>query len=149
MTQEAATRNADEIIALLGLRPHPEGGHFIEVFRDEPASGGRAHSTAIYFLLKAGESSHWHRVDAAECWHFYAGGPLRLRIVQDGRATEHILGTDLSAGQRPLGVVPPGAWQAAAPLGAWTLVGCTVAPGFDFDTFELAPPGWTPPGAST
>ena len=132
---------ADEIIALLDLKPHPEGGWFRETFRDPRAVGGRSVGTAIYFLLKADERSHWHRVDAAEIWHWHAGGPLRLRIEGQG---DLILGADLAAGQRPQGVVSAGAWQAAEPMGDWVLVGCTVSPGFDFAGFELAPPGVTP-----
>lgn len=137
---------ADEIIAALGLEPHPEGGHFAETFRD-PAAGekGRAASTAIYYLLRAGENSHWHRVDAAEVWHFYAGSPLELRISQDGKALQtYILGTNLASGERPQIVVPTHAWQSARSLGDWTLVGCTVAPGFEFSGFEMAPEGWEP-----
>lgn len=133
---------ADEIIRLLDLAPHPEGGHFRETFRDPRAVDGRSVGTAIYFLLKAGERSHWHRVDAAEIWHFHAGAPLALEIEGQG---EIVLGPDLAAGQRPQGVVPAGAWQAARSLGDWTLVGCTVSPGFEFSAFELAPPGWSPP----
>lgn len=137
---------ADEIISLLGLEPHPEGGYFVETFRDADGDK-RAHSTAIYYLLKAGERSHWHRVDAAEIWHWHAGGPLSLSISADGLAHEtRILGPDLAAGQRPQLVVPTDHWQAAAPLGDFTLVGCTVAPGFDFSGFEMAPPGWSPGG---
>lgn len=132
---------AEEIIALLDLKPHPEGGWYRETFRDAQTVGGRSAGTAIYFLLKAGERSHWHRVDAAEIWHWHAGGPLRLQI--EGQA-DVILGADLAAGQRPQGVVPAGAWQAAEPMGDWTLAGCTVSPGFDFAGFELAPPGVTP-----
>lgn len=131
---------AAEIIALLGLEPHPEGGWYRENFRDEPA-GGRAKSTAIYFLLEAGGISAWHRIDAAELWHWYAGAPLQLDIADTGPAKSIILGNDLAAGQRPQGIVPPGAWQSARSLGDWTLAGCTVAPGFDFAHFELAPPG--------
>jgi predicted cupin superfamily sugar epimerase len=131
------------LIARLGLQPHPEGGHYRETFRDAFSySGERAYSTAIYFLLKAGEQSRWHRIDAAEIWHFYAGDPLELRIASrpdDAMAEPHTLGLDFAAGQRPQIVVPPGQWQAARPLGAYTLVGCTVAPGFDFSKFELAP----------
>jgi uncharacterized protein len=138
---------ADEIIRLLGLAPHPEGGHFVETFRDDETPGGRAASTAIYFLLRAGERSHWHRVDAAEAWHFYAGDPLELTIAEAGeRAASHRLGSDLAAGERPQAVVPKGVWQSARSLGAWTLVGCTVAPGFEFTGFELAPAGWQPAG---
>ena len=132
---------ADEIIALLDLKPHPEGGWFRETFRDPRAVEGRSVGTAIYFLLKADERSHWHRVDVAEIWHWHAGGPLRLRIEGQG---DLVLGADLAAGQRPQGVVPAGAWQAAEPMGDWVLVGCTVSPGFDFAGFELAPPGVTP-----
>lgn len=136
---------ADRIIAALGLARHPEGGWFRETFRDSRQAGGRAHSTAIYFLLRAGESSHWHRVDAAETWHFYRGAPLRLSIAEEGaQPVHHVLGNDLVAAQMPQIVVPPGAWQAAASLGAYTLVGCTVAPAFEFSRFELAPPDFEP-----
>ncbi|MDQ0357537.1 putative cupin superfamily sugar epimerase [Rhodoplanes tepidamans] len=140
-------RSAADVIDLLGLEPHPEGGHFRETFRDPVEVGpGRAASTAIYFLLARGERSRWHRVDAAEVWHWYAGSPLRLEIAADGEsARTHRLGPDLAAGERPQAVVPAGAWQAAESLGAWTLVGCTVAPGFLFDRFELAPPDFSPP----
>ncbi len=136
---------ADGIIARLGLEPHPEGGWFRETFRDIRTDGGRGHSTAIYFLLKTGESSHWHRVDAAETWHFYRGAPLRLSIAEEGeKPRHHLLGNDLDEGHAPQIVVPPRAWQAAASLGAYTLVGCTVAPAFEFSRFELAPPGFEP-----
>lgn len=139
--------SADEIIDLLGLQPHPEGGHFVETFRDAGQSGGRAHSTGIYFLLREGDFSHWHKVDAAEMWHWYAGAPLALHISADGKSTEtQRLSADLKAGDRPQAVVPVGAWQAAESQGAWTLVGCTVAPGFEFSGFELAPKGWAPGG---
>jgi uncharacterized protein len=140
-----ASLTADDIIRLLGLQPHPEGGHFRETFRDAAGAGsGRAASTAIYFLLKAGEVSRWHRVDAAEVWHWYAGAPLLLGIAEDGQRCEVRLGSDLAAGERPQAVVPAQAWQQAQSLGAWTLVGCTVAPGFDFAGFEMAPSGWEP-----
>ncbi len=136
---------AERIIERLRLQPHPEGGWFRETFRDARETGGRAHSTAIYFLLREGEASHWHRVDAVETWHFYRGAPLRLSIAEgDVAPTHHVLGNDLEAGQHPQLVVPPGAWQAARALGAYTLVGCTVAPGFEFSTFELAPPDFEP-----
>jgi len=133
-----------EIIAALGMQRHPEGGWYVETFRDSEG-GSRGHSTAIYYLLEAGERSHWHRVrDAAEIWHFYAGDPLRLRI-SDGKTVEEVtLGIDLAKGARPQAVVPADAWQAAEPLGRFTLVGCTVAPGFEFSRFEMAPPGWEP-----
>lgn len=129
---------ADRLIQLLDLKPHPEGGYFRETFRD--SGDGRAHSTAIYFLLKAGEASRWHRVDAAEVWHFYRGAPLELKIDKD----IYILGPDIDEAQAPQLVVPPGAWQAARSLGGYTLVGCTVAPGFEFSKFEMAPDGFTP-----
>jgi hypothetical protein len=138
--------SADEVIRLLGLEPHPEGGHFRETFRDAPGADGRALSTAIVYLLREGERSHWHRVDAAEVWHFHAGAPLRLRISPAGGTSETVtLGIALAAGERPQAVAPAGAWQSAESLGAWTLVGCTVAPGFEFEGFEMAPPDWEPP----
>src|SRR3981189_2836598 len=124
--------SAAEIIRLLDLKPHPEGGHFRETFRDPGTIDSRAVSTAIYYLLTRGERSHWHRVDAAEVWHFYGGDSLSLQIAENGRTTTHVLGMDLMAGQQPQIVVPTGAWQSAQSLGAWTLVGCTVAPGFEF-----------------
>lgn len=137
--------DADDIIRTLNLSPHPEGGWFRETFRDGGSADGRAHGTAIYYLLKSGENSHWHRVDAAEIWHWYAGGPLTLKLSADGEQSEtHRLGPDLAGGERPQLVVPAGVWQAAEPLGAFTLVGCTVAPGFDFGGFEMALPGWRP-----
>ncbi len=137
---------AAAVIARLGLQPHPEGGHFREMFRDREPVGGRPSSTAIYFLLAAGEQSAWHRVrDAAEIWHFYAGAPLALSLSPTGIGSERlVLGADLEAGEQPQIVVPRDCWQAAESLGDWTLCGCTVAPGFDFAGFELAPPGWTP-----
>ena len=136
---------AIEVIRLLDLKPHPEGGHFRETFRDgHTVEGGRAASTAIYFLLARGERSHWHCVDAAEIWHWHAGAALELDIAQ-GSVRERIrLGSDLAAGERPQGIVPAHAWQAARSLGDWTLVGCTVAPGFEFAKFELAPQDWEP-----
>ena len=137
--------SAREVVDLLGLAPHPEGGHFRETFRDAAGPEGRGHSTAIYYLLGTGETSEWHRVDAAEIWHFYAGAPLVITVSPNGHdASAHNLGPDLKAGQRPQFVVPAGHWQSATSLGAWTLVGCTVAPGFSFDGFEMAPPDWRP-----
>jgi uncharacterized protein len=137
---------AADIIARLELRPHPEGGYYRETFRDSRAdANGRARSTAIYFLLTRGERSHWHRIDAAEVWHYYAGSPLTLQIAHDGCTTHLVtLGPDLAAGQRPQAIVPADAWQAAMTTGDWTLVGCTVAPAFEFAKFELAPEGWQP-----
>lgn len=136
---------AKDIIALLGLAPHPEGGWFRETFRDDAGPDGRSRSTAIYYLLERGQRSHWHRVDAVETWHYHAGDALKLRISLDGQAQSAvILGSDLAAGQRPQAVIPRYGWQAAESLGDWTLVGCTVAPGFDFAGFEMAEPGWEP-----
>jgi predicted cupin superfamily sugar epimerase len=136
---------AADIIARLGLKPHPEGGHYCETFRDTGVdANGRSRSTAIYFLLARHERSHWHRIDAVEVWHYYAGSALVLQIA-DGDVRRSIrLGADLAAGEVPQAIVPAQAWQAAESSGDWTLVGCTVAPGFDFATFELAPKGWTP-----
>lgn len=145
MSSPMATWRPAEIVRALGLAPHPEGGHYRETFRDEAETGGRAASTAIYYLLAAGETSEWHRVDAAEIWHFYAGAPLVLTVSGDGHdAAAHRLGPDIAAGERPQLVVSAGHWQTATSLGAWTLVGCTVAPGFAFSGFELAPPDWRP-----
>jgi hypothetical protein len=136
--------SALDIVEQLGMRPHPEGGWYVETFRDAPA-GGRGHSTAIYFLLERGQVSAWHRVrDAAEVWHFHAGSPLELTVASTAGRSAHRLGIDLAAGERPQVVVPADAWQTARSLGEWTLAGCTVAPGFDFAVFELAEPGWEP-----
>jgi uncharacterized protein len=141
----AQSLSAKDVIQLLGLKPHPEGGHFRETFRDpRQVEPSRAASTAIYFLLARGEHSHWHRVDAVEIWHWYAGAPLALEIAEQGRTESITLGRDLAAGERPQAVVPVRAWQAAKTLGDWSLVGCTVAPGFQFAGFELAPEGWEP-----
>jgi predicted cupin superfamily sugar epimerase len=137
--------NAADVIQFLDLAPHPEGGHFPETFRDARQSAGRAASTAIYFLLARGERSHWHRVDAVEVWHWYAGAPLALEIAPaPGRIERLTLGADLAGGERPQAIVPAHAWQAAQSRGDWTLCGCTVAPGFDFSGFELAPENWSP-----
>lgn len=135
-----AMTTAAELIEALGLQPHPEGGHYVETWRGAPGAERRAVATAIYFLLAAGERSHWHRVDAAEVWLYHAGAPLGLSI---GGATV-MLGPDVTAGQQPQAVVPPDVWQGAQTTGDWTLVSCVVAPGFQFDGFELAPSGWTP-----
>jgi predicted cupin superfamily sugar epimerase len=137
--------NAAALIAALDLKPHPEGGHFRETFRHVPPQGGRGAMTAIYYLLQAGEVSAWHRVDAAEIWHFYAGAPLALSISEDGKsAATQVLGAHLATGERPQILVPKHAWQSARSRGAWTLVGCTVGPAFEFAGFEMAPRGWQP-----
>jgi predicted cupin superfamily sugar epimerase len=135
--------DADGVIALLGLARHPEGGWFRETWRDEA-------STTIWFLLRHGERSAWHRViGSTEVWHHYLGDALTLCVSIDGTSvTEAVLGPDLAAGQRPQAIVPAGAWQSAEPTTddrrGYALVGCTVAPPFRFDAFELAPAGWHP-----
>jgi uncharacterized protein len=126
------------------MKPHPEGGWYVETWRDPTPQGERAACTAIYFLLEAGQRSHWHRVDATEIWLWHGGAPLRLETNAEGAPREITLGPDLAGEQRPQAVVPMNAWQAAESLGAWTLVSCVVAPGFDFTGFELAAPGWRP-----
>jgi predicted cupin superfamily sugar epimerase len=137
--------SAAEIIARLQLAPHPEGGHFRETFRDSRCDEhGRSASTAIYFLLARGERSHWHRVDAVETWHYYAGDALTLRVADENGVRVVRVGANLTADEVPQAIVPAHAWQAAESTGDWTLVGCTVAPGFEFAHFELAPRGWTP-----
>jgi uncharacterized protein len=149
--EEVTMLSAAEVMRLLDLKPHPEGGHYHQTFRDSRmVEGARAASTAIYFLLARGERSHWHKVDAVEVWHYHAGAPLKLEIAADaeGPVERVTLGADLAAGERPQAIVPAHAWQAAQSLGEWTLVGCTVAPGFEFSTFELAPKGWAPAGAT-
>lgn len=141
-----ANLSAEEIIRLLELQPHPEGGYFRETFRDPRKIEGRALSTAIYFLLAEGQRSHWHRVDAVEIWHWHGGAPLTLEIFyEETRKIERItLGANLAANERPQAVVPHLAWQAAETRGRWALVGCTVAPGFEFSGFELAPKDFQP-----
>jgi predicted cupin superfamily sugar epimerase len=137
--------SAADIIARLELQPHPEGGHYRETFRDTRVdTSGRALSSAIYFLLARGERSHWHRIDAVEVWHYYAGSALTLQIADDDGRRVVRLGGDLAGGEQPQAIVPPHAWQAAESTGDWTLVGCTVAPGFDFAKLEMAPTGWQP-----
>jgi len=131
----------NRIVTTLELSPHPEGGHYRETFRDGAGPSGRAHSTAIYYLLREGEVSAPHRIDAAEVWHYYRGAPLELTIrEEDKEAGRFVLGPNIEKGERPQIVVPPRAWQSARSLGAYTLVGCTVAPGFEFAAFELAAP---------
>lgn len=131
--------SAAEIVEMLEMQPHPEGGYYKETFRDDA-------STAIYYLLEAGDHSHWHRVHgSSEIWHHYAGGPLALTLSPNGHDAEaHRLGKNIDAGEKPQLVVPAGWWQTAESLGHWTLVGCTVAPGFDFKNFEMAPDDWRP-----
>ena len=142
--------DAETLVAALGLQPHPEGGHFAETWRAAAEPGRRAAGSAIYYLLREGERSTWHRVDATEVWHHYAGAPLELWMAAasgEQPPQRFVLGPDVNAGQRPQLVVPASDWQAAVSLGAWTLVGCTVSPAFEFDGFELAEPGWEPGSA--
>lgn len=146
LSEISSDLSGNEIIRMLDLQPHPEGGWYRQTFKDMPTEDGRPSSTAIYFLLQADERSAWHKIDAVEVWHYYAGAPISLTLsTPDGQgATVHVLGPDLRAGARPQVVVPTGWWQTAVSQGAWTLVGCTVAPGFDFEGFELAPKDWRP-----
>ncbi|WGF89328.1 cupin domain-containing protein [Marinivivus vitaminiproducens] len=139
------TPNPGEIVQALGMSAHPEGGHFVETYRDSPADGSRGAVTAIYFLLQAGEVSAWHRIDATEIWHYQAGAPLVLTLSPNGHdAASFHLGPDVLRGQKGHVVVPPHAWQTAESLGEWTLVSCTVSPAFAFEGFEMAPPDWRP-----
>ncbi len=139
--------DAQEIIEKLQLQPHPEGGYYRQTWIEERSDGARPAGTCIYFLLKAGERSHWHRVDATEIWHYYAGAPLILSLAETeaGPARDHVLGPDLASGQSPQLIVPEQHWQAARTTGDFTLVGCTVSPGFRFEGFELAAPGFDIP----
>jgi hypothetical protein len=135
---------AREVIATLGMERHPEGGWYVQTFEDTTTSKGRARSTAIYYLLERSDRSHWHRVDAVEVWHYYAGAPLNLHVSDGEHMDIYRLGPEITKGDRPQVVVPQRAWQAAESIGDWTLVGCTVAPGFLFSGFELAPSDWVP-----
>lgn len=146
MTEKTVARmTPQDLIRTLDLTRHPEGGWYRETWRAEAADGGRAAGTAIYYLLEAGDVSHWHRVDATEIWHHYLGGPLALTISPNGHDAESmVLGPAIETGQRPQRLVPAGWWQTATSLGAWTLAGCTVSPGFEFAGFEMAPPDWRP-----
>ncbi len=142
----AMASEARRIIETLGMQPHPEGGWYVETYRDSPPYGRRGAMTQIHYLLEVGDLSAWHRViDATEVWHWSAGAPLALTLSPNGHDAEaHRLGPDVLAGERPHVVVPPGCWQTAESLGSWSLVGCTVAPAFDFSGFEMAPPDWRP-----
>lgn len=141
----ALEMQASAIVAALDLKPHPEGGFYRQTFRDE-AGSERGHSTAIYYLLENGQRSHWHKVtDAVEIWHHYAGAPLALHLSDDGKTTRSItLGPSILNGEEPQAIVPADCWQSAESLGDFTLVGCTVAPGFLFEKFVMAPPDWAP-----
>lgn len=143
---------ADDLIAALSLAPHPEGGWYRETWRTHHGGGARAEASGIYFLLRAGERSHWHRVDADELWLWHSGDPLDLSIAEGnlGPASTFRLGGAIDAGEEPQRLVPAGCWQAAAPApggsAGYSLVSCIVAPAFDFAGFQLAPPGWAPGG---
>ena len=138
--------NARQIIELLELQPHPEGGWYRQTWAAD--THPRAAGTCIYFLLEADQISHWHRVDSAEIWHWYAGAPMELHVHHRGETVVSILGDDLGSGARPQLIVPSNAWQKSVPIGGWVLVGCTVSPGFEFERFELAPEGWEPEDGS-
>lgn len=149
LTPEAAALTVDDVVRLLDLATHPEGGFYRETFRDAatlPGSPARALSTCIYFLLPGGLVSRWHTVDAVETWHWYAGAPLMLSIAppEGGAIRQQRLGNDLRSGAHPQAIVPSGHWQQAESLGEWTLVGCTVTPGFEFSSFTMAPESWSP-----
>lgn len=136
---------AAQIVKGLEMQRHPEGGWYVETWRDAPDAEGRSRGTAIYYLLEAGQRSHWHRVDATEIWHWHAGAALQLGISEDGVCQTAItLGPDIARDQQPQVIIKPQAWQSAQSCGAWTLVGCTVTPGFEFSGFQMAPPGWEP-----
>jgi len=136
---------ADEIIAALDLKPHPAGGFYRETFRDYPGPDGRSRLTAMYYLLRAGEASRWHRVNGLEIWHWYGGDVLELSYVGSGTISHAPLGPKVNQGQRPQVIIQAGAWQCAKPLGSYALCGCTVAPGFEFSELKIAPEGWSPP----
>lgn len=136
--------NLNNVIHALGLKRHPEGGFYAETHRITAPEGQRSPGTAIYYALGKGDRSHWHRIDATEIWHFYAGAPLELSLSPGNGVTTHLLGPDLAAGQRPQVIVPIRHWQSARTTGEWTLVGCTVSPGFEFAGFEMAASDWKP-----
>ena len=143
--------DAQALVEALGLAPHPEGGWYRETWRAASPARERGSATAIYFLLEAGQSSHWHRVDASELWLFHAGSALRLETAasEAGPVEPVRLGADVLAGEVPQHLIPPGHWQAATADRGWALVSCIVSPAFDFAGFELAPPGWAPHPANS
>ncbi|HTI86641.1 MAG TPA: cupin domain-containing protein [Alphaproteobacteria bacterium] len=150
MRKPAPAGSAAAVVRALRLKPHPEGGHYRETWRDKAGRDNKANGssrgsgTAIYYLLARGEESRWHRIDATEIWHYYAGAPLALRIATRGRPRTIRLGPAVARGEQPQAIVPKHAWQSARSTGAWTLVGCTVSPAFEFSGFEMAPEGFTP-----
>ena len=138
-------QSAKSIIQTLDLAPHPEGGWYKETWRAEASAGQRAAGTAIYYLLEADQFSHWHRIDSTEIWHWYAGAPLSMTVSPNGHDAQSIhLGPEIAIGQRPQYIIPPEWWQTATSLGHWSLMGCTVSPGFEFSGFEMAPNDWRP-----
>ena len=138
--------SVEELITRLGLQPHPEGGHYRETWRGPAGPDGRHIGTSIIYLLVAGRRAHWHRIDATELWHFHAGAPCHLDVFDDetGTIRTAVLGPELTGDHHPQAIVEPHRWQSAETIGEWSLVGCTVTPAFEFDHFELAPPGWEP-----
>lgn len=145
MAENAREPDTEALVRRLGLAPHPEGGWYRRTWQHPDSVGGRPLASSIVYLLGGGDRSRWHRIDAVEQWHHYAGDPLELRVSPDGITVEaHVLGGDVFRDQEPQRVVPAGWWQSAATLGAYSLVGCTVTPAFTFEGFELASDGWEP-----
>jgi len=146
MDEDAIPNDVRRIVERLSLIPHPEGGHYRQTWSAPTEAGGRPPGTAIYYLLGPDERSAWHRIDSTEIWHYYAGGPIELTLAttDQGPVTCHLLGQDIAAGHEPQVVIPPGTWQTARPIDGYTLVGCTVSPGFEYSGWELAPEGWEP-----
>jgi predicted cupin superfamily sugar epimerase len=142
--RELLELTAEKIIEALGLQPHPAGGFYGERFRDFPGEDGRARSTSIYYLLRAGEVLRWHHIDTAEIWHWYDGHPVELSFVGSGTISRALLGPNVSEGERPQVVIQARAWQCARPLGSYALCGWTATPGFELSKLEVAPEGWTP-----
>ena len=139
--------NADDIIKNLELKPHPEGGWYTETLPSFYEDNSRAPASAIYFLLKEGETAHWHRItDAVEVWSWHAGSSLSLYSRQSRKNAVQIttLGMDIAKGQRPQAIIPAGTWQSASANEGWVLASNIVAPGFDFNSLELAPIGFEP-----
>lgn len=135
----------EEVVAALGLEPHPEGGYFKELFRAEGLDGGRGVMTSIYYMPPLAHPSRWRMIDADEVWSFHAGAPLTLSVCRDGRTVEAFrLGTGFADGEQAQAVVPKNAWARAESHGGWSLVGGTVSPAFLYEGFRMAPEGWMP-----